>query len=176
MTKFLFAIAMAIPLTVAAQIYKTTDEDGNIVYTDKPSASGNTTEKVELNPTNTAPPPPEVSRPEPEIVKEEPEQESYTVVIDTPANETTIPMGPGNFLVSAGINPPPKGGENLQLHVDGTPWGEPQASASWDLKNVFRGAHDLTVSVLDSKGEPLVTSPPIRVFVLRPSINNKNRN
>ena len=58
MTKFLFAIAMAIPLTVAAQIYKTTDADGNIVFTDKPSPSGSTTEKVKRNQTNTAPPPP----------------------------------------------------------------------------------------------------------------------
>ena len=92
MKKLLFAVAMAIPLTVAAQIYKTTDEDGNIVFTDRPAASGSTTEKVELNPTNTAPPPPEVSRPEPEVVEEEPEQESYTVVIDSPTNETTIPV------------------------------------------------------------------------------------
>jgi hypothetical protein len=160
---------------VAAQIYKTTDEHGNIVYTDTPPASGNSTEKIKLNPTNTAPPPPDIFRPAPGD-PEQPEQVNYTAEIVSPANETTIPMGPGNFSVTAKVNPAPGAGESLQLYVDGTPWGEPQAAASWALSNVFRGAHDLTVSLLDYEQVPLITSDPIRVYVLRPSIHNRNRN
>lgn len=175
MTRLLFALALLTPLSVAAQIYKTTDEDGNVVFTDRPSADSGTGERIELKPTNTAPPPPEVHRPEPEP---EPEEElvEYSVKIVTPTNETTIPMGPGNFLTSAKIEPNPEPGELVQLHVDGIPWGDPQKNASWALTNVFRGAHDLTVTLLDTEGAPLATSEPVRVYVLRPSINNRNRN
>lgn len=176
MTRTLFALLLAIPLAATAQIYKTTDQNGNVVYTDKPPVTGDSAEKVKLNPINTSAPPREVIRPSTKEVSEEATAVSYSIDIVSPANETTVPMGPGNFLLSANIEPTPGAGETLQLQVDGVPWGEPQTSASWALTNVFRGAHDLTVSVLDKKGAPLGTSSPIRVYVMRPSINNKNRN
>ena len=84
-------------------------------------------------------------------------------------------MGPGNFSVSASISPALQQGAQLQLMMDGAPQGEPQAQAGWDLTNVFRGAHDLTVNVIDAQGKTLATSEPVRVYVLRPSVNNKNR-
>ena len=55
--------------------------------------------------------------------------------------------------------------------MDGTPWGDPQTSNSWALTNVFRGAHDLTVAVTDTKGKKLANSDPVRVYVFRPSAN-----
>ena len=43
------------------------------------------------------------------------------------------------------------------------------------MTNVFRGAHDLEVAVVDMNGEELARSPAVRVYVLRPSVNFKNR-
>ena len=175
MARILLVLFLAFPLAAAAQIFRTTDEQGNVVFTDKPPVEGGNVEKVELNRTNTAPPPPEVIRPEEPELDDEPEALEYSVAIVTPANETTIAMGPGNFLLSAEVNPTLAAGETLQLHMDGTPWGPAQEVASWSLTNVFRGAHDLTVSILDVDGTPLATSDPVRVYVLRPSIHNRNR-
>ena len=178
MKRLTLILLLTLPMTVSAQIYKTTDSQGNVVYTDKPSAAGKPAEEVKLQTTNTAPPPPDIARPAPAVVtpgSEESEQTGYTIEIATPANETTIPMGPGNFLLSATVAPPLESGEMLQLHMDGIPWGEPQTAASWGLTNIFRGAHDFTVSVLSADGAPLVSSTPVRVFIMRPSINNKNR-
>tara|TARA_R110002110_G_scaffold205066_7_gene417179 strand:- start:324558 stop:325079 length:522 start_codon:yes stop_codon:yes gene_type:complete len=173
MSRTLFALLL-VPLLATAQIYKTTDEDGNVLFTDSPG--GATTEKIELPSTNTTAPPPAGVIPPPEPAPSEEEARQYEVTITSPDNETTIPMGPGNFSVSAAVTPRLIEGAQLQLLMDGEAQGEPQASGNWDLTNVFRGAHDLTVAVVDGSGERVAQSDPVRVYVLRPSVNFKNRN
>ncbi|MEH6580515.1 MAG: DUF4124 domain-containing protein [Halioglobus sp.] len=176
MTRILFAILMLIPITLSAEIYKTVDKNGNVTYTDQPPTAGKSTEKVTLSPTNSAAPPPEIYRPAQPSKETEAETMSYEIAIVEPATETTIPMGGGNFSVSASVSPSLAAGQTVQLLLDGEARGDPQLAPSWALTNVFRGAHDLTVSVLDADGKSLATSDSIRVYVMRPSINNKNRN
>ncbi len=174
-------------LAATAQIYKTTDEQGNVVFTDSPP-QGVDREEVELPRTNTAPPPPErAAPPSKEQATEEDAADvdaaagdtadvEYGVVITLPENETTIPMGPGNFTVSAVVRPSLGADDRLQLLMDAVPWGDPQTVPSWALTNVFRGAHDIAVAVVDSDGKHLAISEPVRVYVMRPSVNFRNRN
>lgn len=177
MRAYIFAVLCLLPLIASAQIYKTTDEHGNVVYTDKPPASeGITTEQVELEPTNTAPPPPDIPSFIPAAPASDEGGPGYNVSITSPANETTIPMGPGNFSVGATLQPRLQPGHKLQLDIDGETRGEPQTSRSWALTNIFRGAHQLTVRVVDEAGATVATSPPVTVYVHRPSINFRNRN
>jgi len=169
-------ILLLLPHLAAAQIYKSTDEQGNVSFSDMPPAEG-PSEQIELRETNRAPPP-EIKEPlesASEPVAQEPAANEYAVAITSPANETTIPMGPGNFAVSAAVEPGLSSGSLLQLYVDGSASGNPQSSNSWELTNVFRGAHDLSVAVVDNKGDQLAVSEPVRVYVLRPSVNFKNR-
>ncbi len=174
MTRLLATILLLLPLFASGQnIYRTTDENGNVVFTDRPADGSTTTEQVEIRQTNITPATPIETREEPQAA--EPEEEDYSVNILSPDNETSFPMGPGNFSVSAEVSPGLRGGHALQLYVGGAPWGAPQSSTGWDLTNVFRGAHDLTVAVVDSDGEQLAVSPPVRVFVHRPSVNFRNR-
>ncbi len=172
----LLALLLVVPLTVAAQIYKSKDAQGNVIYSDKPPPTGTAREEVELSPLNTAAPPAKISRPAPKPDRRDDARE-YTVDIVSPADQTTIPMGPGNFSVSAKIAPGSlEAGDSLQLQIDGEAWGTPQGSTSWQLNNIFRGAHDLTVSVVDGADKAIATSPPVRVYVMRPSSKFKNRN
>ncbi|MFK8048583.1 MAG: DUF4124 domain-containing protein [Halioglobus sp.] len=172
MTRILCIALLILPALVSAQIYKTIDKNGNVVYTDQPSKSGTDHETVELKQTNTAPPPPEVIRPEPEPDKKDQETTSYTVAITSPEHEATIPNGPGNFPLVVSLEPALAEGASLQLYLDGVARGEPQRALVWQLTNVFRGAHDLTVSVLNEDNSPIATSTPVRVYVFRPSRNN----
>jgi len=172
MTRILCIALLVLPALVSAQIYKTIDKNGNVVYTDQPSKTGTAHETVKLNQTNTAPPPPEVIRPAPKPDQDSDDTTSYTVKISSPAHETTIPNGPGNFPVVVSLEPALAEGENLQLYLDGAPRGEPQRALVWQLTNVFRGAHDITVSVINADNSPIATSQPIRVYVFRPSKNN----
>jgi hypothetical protein len=178
MTRYLaLALLLIAPFLAADSIYRTTDKEGNVVFTDAPSADSGTAEPVGLQRTNTTPPPPD----RPDLERDEDsadagaEETPYSVTITSPANETSFPMGPGNFTVSVRIQPALRKYESLQLFLDGEPRGGPQASMIWDLTNVFRGAHDITVGVVNRDGETLATSPPVRVYVHRPSINFPNR-
>lgn len=165
--------AMALILaagSASAQIYKSTDADGNVVFTDTPPAN-TSSEQIELQRTNTTPPPPDLPRVETAADNDQPAAPGAPqATITSPASETTIPMGGGNFSVSASVTPPLNRGQALRLTIDGEPEGTPQATGFWDLTNVFRGAHDLVVEVVNAEGDVLSSSDPVRVYVMRPSV------
>lgn len=176
MTRLIAAIVLCLPLAAGAQnVYRTVDENGNVIFTDTPPAGGIQTEQVEIREPNTSPAV-EIPAPAPEPEAATEEAAGYQVSITSPADETSFPMGPGNFSVSAAVKPALSDSESLQLFLDGAPWGEAQRDTEWALTNVFRGAHDLTVAVISTDGEQLAVSPPVRVFVHRPSVNFRNRN
>jgi len=162
--------------STADSIYRTTDAQGNVVFTDAPNTSSRPAEPVEIQRINTVEPP-QMITPLPDLdgASEEPEAPARTVIITTPENETSFPMGPGNFSVSVRVDPALQKYEGLQLFMDGQPSGSPQRDIVWDLTNVFRGQHDITVAVVNNTGKVLAMSAPVRVYVHRPSSNFKNR-
>ena len=107
MSRLVLLALLLTPLCVTADsVYRTTDEQGNVVFTDAPQADGGTVEPVDIQHTNTAQPPPRISSPHlADDSKSEPDVPAYTVAITQPANETSIPMGPGNFSVSVRVSP-----------------------------------------------------------------------
>jgi len=173
MLKHIFSVLLcgalfAVP--ALAQIYKTTDADGNVVFTDQPPAGGSSAETVELPQTNTTPPPPVVAPVERTAPAQPQEPAPIKVSINSPADETTIPMGGGIFEVVAAPSPGLESGQRLQLFMDDEPQGPPQTSNRWKLENVLRGPHDLMVRILGSGGNVLASSESVRVYVLRPGI------
>ncbi len=173
MSRLLVLLLLLVPLTSPGQtVYRTTDANGNVIFTDSPPPDGTAADRIEIGRTNTVqatqPAPP---APEPEAATPEAAAQEYVVTITAPPNETSIPMGPGNFSVSVSVSPQLATYDGLQLFMDGTPWGSAQRDTLWDLTNVFRGRHDITVGVVGAKGETLAISQPVRVFVHRPSSN-----
>ncbi|MCB1678231.1 MAG: DUF4124 domain-containing protein [Halioglobus sp.] len=176
--RVLVALLFLLPALGGAEtLYKTTDRDGNVIFSDTPAPDGVVSEKITVREPNTAPPPPSMPAPSPEPKSAAAEATAYSVAIIFPTDETTIPNGPGNFSVSAEVTPPLQDSDALQLYIDGIPWGEPQSVPSWSLTNIFRGEHSLKVAVIDTDNDDrhLAASAPIRVYVHRPSINFRNR-
>ena len=74
----LFTVMLSLSCTVLAQVYKSTDADGNVIFSDTPAT---VSEEVEMTSPNIADPvevPANVTAPEPEAVKtqkQEPEGE-----------------------------------------------------------------------------------------------------
>lgn len=172
---FLLILLCLLTLGTQAQVFKHVDEDGNVTFTDQPPPDST---EVQINSTNIAAPPPSDAFPTPPP-SDKPDKDTdgaYKITITGPANETIIPNGPGNFTVSASVSPELADTHQLQLLLDGAPREEPQRSSSWALTNVFRGEHNLVVSVVDAKGKSLAKSDPVTVFVFRPSSNNTRRN
>lgn len=158
-------------LPAHADIYQYKDKDGNVVFSDKPPSdtAAREVEEVKLGTINSAQPPPHIPAPN---VPDEPEASKvrYSSTITSPADGSTIPMGPGNFAVTALMSPPLNSDERAVLTLDGQPVGDPQRGSSWQLRNVFRGEHQLVVERHDEKGNVADTSEPVTVYVLRPSI------
>ena len=154
---------------VATPVYKITDEDGNMIFTDQPPAvDAKSAEQLTIRPLNTAEPPAvkavdRTAAPAAVIIP-------FETRIEQPADGSTIPMGPGNFNVTVLISPPLADSEHLQLEIDGAPYGPPQKQHRWSLSNIYRGEHRLRIQRLHSSGVQVDVSDTSTVFVLRPSV------
>jgi|TARA_R110002094_G_scaffold22046_17_gene34072 hypothetical protein len=179
MIRFLLLLSLLLSATVQANqpIYKSTDAQGNVVYTDKPPAEGTSREEVKLQRLNTQPAPEVRSAPPvPAGNNAAAADVQREVTITSPADQAVIPMGQqGDFTVEATTKPPLGAGEKLQLQIDGTPAGKPQTSGRWALTNVLRGGHELSVVRSGADGAELARSASIHVQVMRP-YNIQNRN
>jgi len=164
------AIGLAhIALPMAQTVYKVTDENGNVTYTDTPPSDQRHSVETQTIPAANAALPIESSNTGTVALDEAPEVD-YQTRIQAPAEGATIPMGPGNFIVEASVAPRLDASEHLLLLLDGAPVGPPQKYASWALTNVFRGEHRLQVQRLDEAGVVLDTSAATTVYVMRPTV------
>lgn len=163
----------ATQLALATEIYKHIDADGSVTFSDQPPAPGETAEKIPLRELNTTPAIRPAASPatDPDDEPQPQDQRDFSVRIASPTDDTTIAMGPGDVTVTAEATPPLGSREQLQLFLDGEPHGEPQRDRTWQLKGLLRGPHDLTVERLDRRGNRLDRSDPVRIYVLRPSVN-----
>ena len=158
------------------QVYKWTDSQGVIHFSDKPH-EGSETVKLPEAQTYSAP-----------VIKNDPDTEEnkknlsgnadhvYTqVAVTQPLNESTIRNNDGYVMVVAQLDPKLFSGDTVQVIFDGSPMGEPQPTPVFQLNGVYRGTHTIAVQVLDSGGNVVATSDPITVHVYRPQVNMGNR-
>lgn len=150
-----------------AEIYKTVDEHGNVTYSDKADGSQSA---VELKPANSVP---ALVTPAP---RTDANQEAEGPIkykklkIVSPADDSAIEHGPGDFTVTSSIKPALVKGHKMQLFIDGQPHGSPSERTSWALKNVYRGTHTLRVKVFNAEGKVVKKSKTSSVHVFRPSV------
>ena len=150
---------------------KVVDEEGNVTFTDTPPNDADTiVEPHSILGTNTTPA--VATAPENSVKTDQADAEaSYVTRIVSPANESTIPMGPGDFMVEAEVSPGLDNEEQLILLLDGEAVGAPQSFPRWQLTNVFRGAHRLQVVRVSKTGAAQSQSTEHTVYVMRPSVN-----
>ncbi len=163
-------IALASSLLAQAEVYKSTDANGNVTYTDQPDKN---TRPVDVRDTNSIPAV-KISEPDKDAAGS-PSTETETVTyrsvrVVEPADDSGIPHGPGNFTVSASSKPELAKNHALQLYMDGKAYGEANTTGSFALTNVDRGTHKLNVSVVDAAGKKIKSSKTIKVHVFRPSV------
>ena len=169
---FSWMLAGAVYLATAHSLmaqpgFRVTDADGNVTFTDTPPVSGaSAIEGKSVHAPNSAKPTQTTRAP---VEVEEPTRQDTRIVAR--ADNPTIPMEAGNFVVQAAWTPRLASGETLQLLLDGEPVGAPQRIANWQLTNVYRGQHRLQVVRLDESGTQLDTSAASTVYVMRPTVN-----
>ncbi|MFT6285781.1 MAG: hypothetical protein ACJA09_000516 [Alcanivorax sp.] len=169
MTRTLSLLGLIIAFSASAQVYRTTDENGNAIFTDSPQHGDS--EQITINPTNTTPATKvraATTGAESRLDQETAAVADYRVKVTAPEEGSTIPMGTGSFMVIASVSPSLEDGETLQLLMNGTANGEPQNQNSWNLVNVRRGEHSITVARYDADGNVQASSEAVHVLVLRP--------
>ena len=160
-------------------IYKTTDADGNVVFTDVPPKDD--AESLELIQGNSyrpeTPAPASVVPVGAEDTAEDAEDmpaASYDkITITSPANDEAVRENTGNIAVNVSLNPAldTSSGHRVQVLVDGQVAGE-AASATVSLQNIDRGTHSLIAQVIDANNSVLASSDAVVVHLQRYSILN----
>lgn len=159
-------LTLAISLQTFGGIYKSVDEDGNVVYTDNPKGKKEV-EKVDLPTINTQSPTPVVNRPVAEDELGIPK--SYRVSIRQPTDGTQIPTGQTDIQVSVSLTPRLQKGHKVQAYLNGKAFGPSSTSPSLTLKEVYRGEHSLSAAVVDGAGKVISRSDTITIYVQRHS-------
>jgi hypothetical protein len=155
MRNLLLLLVLLTTTPVLADVYRTVDEDGNVIFTDQPSPGA---ERIEIRkiPTIEAPPP--------RLLEEEaqapalPEPPGYSKLeITFPVDDTSVRDNAGNVTVNVSLEPALSPNDKLVLYMDGAKAQE-GASPQFSLANVDRGIHSLSVAVVDKDGSELKRS------------------
>ena len=163
----IFSIALCLVGTTHAEVYRSVDESGNTIFTDKPQKDS---EKVDLPGLTTYESPPYK-----EIKAEKTRNPitaftSYTEFkILSPASKETIRDANGNISVNLLVTPElqVKLGHRIVLYVDGAKVASTTVS-KYKLTNINRGSHTLSAQIVNSNGKPfseLISTAFYLVFV-----------
>lgn len=154
-------------ITANAQIYKWTDSNGIVHFSDVPHSGAKEIilPNVQSTPSKASPPPASE-----EAAAEKPVLEYKNIGISQPKAEATIRNNQGFVPVIVETEPELMKGDLLQILFDGQEMGKPQNSKVFALDNVVRGSHTLAVQVMDKDGNILKTSETITIYMQRPRV------
>lgn len=178
MRNLMLAMLLLLPLAAAAEqekeIYRTVDEDGNVIYSDTPPAPD--AEPVELDPVTTVPAY-EGEQAGPDQAADDEEGEESGVAYDGveivyPTADEAIRHNGGQVPFRVVLRP--EGVELAESHrveilVDGSVRGS-GSGLTVTVGPIDRGPHSVTARVIDAGGNPLASSQPVNFFLLRHSI------
>lgn len=167
---FLFVVAVALPV-LAGTIYRWVDSEGVVHYSDQPHKGA---KQVNLN----APQVIDFKLPAPERAEDRPPKEqavpNYSVAILAPADGTTLRPIENQVHVRVKVTPALGPTALLQYAFDGKPLAEPTTALRALIKQVYRGTHTLTVSVLSGKGDNLESASSTFYVHQHSILNNPN--
>ncbi len=152
-------------MTSMAEVYRSVDENGNVVFTDKPSDGA---ELIELDELQTIKPPPVGAfKYTPPPAKPKPK---YTEVsITSPQDDASIRNNGGNVTVNIATKPVLRRSDNLVLYLDGKEilLGKANAKA---FSGLDRGSHQLRAAIKNPDGRILLSSTTVTFHLLRHSV------
>lgn len=169
MTRLLLALLYLLPLLAAADIYKSTDAEGNVVFSDTPRPGA---KKIILPPTpvyNFPTPAPSVNAPSSKATA----NAYYTLLrIVRPAPGETVRDNTGAVDVSVELTPPlnVQAGHKLIVALDGNTLTQQENATQIKLSNLDRGVHTLKATVLDASGQVQISSQSLTFYMKRESV------
>jgi hypothetical protein len=157
-----------VPASAATEVYVSRDENGNLIFSDRPSKNSEKHEVKELPTMPAMKVPEKESEPEP---KKEPAFEYTSLAIVSPSEGTNIPRGMGgNISVNGVLSPGLQAGHSVVL-LQGSTVVKRGRQTSFSLSNLSRGEYQFQLQVRDKNDEALISSQPVTVYVQRPTAN-----
>ena len=150
----------------ATEIYRTVDENGRVIFTDKPQ--GENSEKVDVPEPIIVPEVIPKPRPRPSQ-RQERTPTSYDVVLAYPTPELHINPGTFHLPVQVSTQPNVHPRHNLVILDNGEPVD------GMVIQYIIRGTHSIQAQVLDERGKVLGSSQAVTVYVHRPTINSRRQ-
>jgi len=163
--RFFIILLLAFVAHASAEtVYKTVDEHGNVIYTDKPSQEA---EKIQIDELKT------IKNPyadkyiyKPYTPKKEPEKKYDSLSITSPADDEAIRSNTGDVTITIAVKPGLGSDDQLQLLLDGKQVASGNGNR-FALKNIDRGTHTVVVQVVDTDGKVIISSPSQQFHLLR---------
>jgi hypothetical protein len=165
----LFCLLLA--TTVSAQIYRSVDKDGNVVFTDQPSPEA---ELIQIDKLQTISPPAPTADFDYEKKRQKPEAKYTKVSVVSPVNDAAIRENSGKVTVSVSTMPALAAGDTLVVYLDGKE-NPLSGGTSKTFSNLDRGTHQLRAAVKNSEGRIVLSSQSVTFHLLRQSVNRPNR-
>ena len=140
--------------SAGAEIYKTTDKHGNVVFTDKPPSSG-PREEVKLEAPTEIP-----SSAPPRAISWSASQSYQAKIIydqfeiSTPENDSTV-RNSGDFQITLSVRPKLARGHKVRFWINGKAVTKPQRGLRHSVTNMDRGTHQLKAELLNRAGNVL---------------------
>ena len=171
LNKYIFSLFLSLAMTAPAlaQVYQSTDENGNPVFTDQPSPGAKPIEIQQTNSAGAIKPTPKTKKFKPQ----QPDQVYSRLSINSPGNGHHFVNGLVAFNVTMSIAPALQGSHNIELMINGSVQSTGQ-TLNRQVESIERGESTISARVVDNKGKVLISSKPIKVTAQRPSqlINN----
>jgi hypothetical protein len=165
--KYLILLLAMVTATVQAEVYKSINADGEVVYSDTPSKGS---ERVKLPALPSYEPPPATpgsgSR---QAAQDNDLYESFSFI--KPVNDATVRNNLGIVMIEARLTPAllTKLKHRIQFYLDGEPYGPTIDRTAVTMSNLDRGEHVLSASVMDTDGTVLISTGDTVVHVKRQS-------
>ncbi|MFT4561363.1 MAG: hypothetical protein ACI9BW_001104 [Gammaproteobacteria bacterium] len=158
--------------SLAADIYRWEDDDGNIFFSDMPRRGA---ERIEVGEIMTVPSE-RITRSLSDPIKKREPAKYDSITITSPSNEQSFRKnGRVNIDVSVSIRPALQlgFGHQLQLFVDGSSLASPGRQTRFKLDDVDRGEHRLQAVIVGSDGQVIERSPISTFFLHKQSVTNR---
>jgi len=154
----------------SSRIYRTVDEQGNVVFTDIPPRDDQESEQVVTETPNSFDAAEAVPEADAWIVDPDAAAEpvfSYAALsVASPANDEAVRENTGNVTIVADIEPRLRPGHMMRLLLDGAIVQEGR-QATFALTNLDRGTHVVALEIVDADGRVIKNSEDSTFHMLR---------
>ncbi len=173
MRPLLLCITLTFLTSVSAEVYRVFDEDGNVIFSDKPSPGA---EEVKIDNVQTISPSEVKDFEYTPSVKNTIDGVYTSLEIVSPENDQIFTGSANDISVNILIQPALNTslGDRLILIMDGKKQAN-STSTSFNFSNLDRGVHTTKVVVVNKDGKSLKSSATVTFTINRPLVLKPNR-